>query len=847
MQQENGLTTQQYEKRLKKYGRNEIVRTHKVSAVKIFISQFVSPLILILIIAAIISVVISFIPGQGSNIFDTILILLIVVASGVSGFIQDYKSEKTIEALQKMNIPKIKVIRSNKEEEVNVTQIVPDDLILLESGDIVPADCKLIESFDMRVDESVLTGESRAIGKKLSDEIFMNTLVNSGTGKAIVLKTGMQTKVGKIASKLQTMKEEKTVFEKEISEFSKKTSYVILALTLLIFVISLARYNLYLSALTAISLAVAAIPEGLPAVVTLTLAVGANKMSKENALIRKLSVIESLGAVNIICTDKTGTLTKNEMAVTQIYLEDKIIDVSKLTKNDISDTLRKLMMCSILCNNSRIGSDQEKNKKYFGDQTEIAMIKLSEQFAFEKNILEKQYKKINEISFTSKRKMMSVIYEKQGRYQIYSKGAPEILIDRCNRIYKNGKVLTLDQKTKEKILTQNTNFASDALRVLGFAYKETKKQDDKMTEKDLIWLGLEAMTDPPREQVASALDECKQAQIRVIMLTGDNPLTAQAVAKQIGLDSEEIIDGPVIDKLNDIDLKQKIDSGVNIFARISPFHKLRILEVLEKSNTVAMTGDGVNDALALKRADVGIAMNIRGTQVAKEASDMILLDDNFSSITSAIKEGRRTFANIRKFVNYLFICNFAEVGVLLLGTIFLNLSEPLLLPIQILWINLLTDGFPALALGIDPASDGIMHEKPRKKNEPIINKQLGWMIGTIGIEKIIILFVTYFLILPFGGDIARSVLFTGFILYEFVRIAGIRHQDKMSWLANKWLLLALVGSVILQIVVTYTPINKYFSIVPFDFQGWIVILFGIIFGYFIAIYTTNIILKKVKN
>jgi Ca2+-transporting ATPase len=840
-----GLTNREAERRLKKYGKNEIKRTEKINPIKLFLSQFTSPLVLILIIAAVISLTIGFIPGEESDIIDVVLILSIVIASGIAGFFQDYKAEKSIEMLQKMSTPKAKVIREGKEIEIDATEIVPGDLILIEPGDIVPADAKLIDCFNLKVDESILTGESRAVEKKPSDEIFMNTSVYVGNAKAIVTRTGMQTKIGNIASKLQEIGEEKTPFQSDISRLSKKIFWIITGIVIVMFFVSLLKYDLYQSLLTSISLAVAAIPEGLPAVITLALAIGATTMAKKNALIRKLAVTESVGAVDIICTDKTGTLTKNEMTVTKLFFNNKVFEAAEINNKKIKN-MKQLFICSALCNDTRIGYDVEGNKKYIGNQTEIALRKISERFGFIKENLEREHKKIDEIPFTSQRKMMSVICKHKDSYILYSKGAPEVIIEKCDRIYQNGKIMKLSGETKRRLLEQNKLFASSALRVLGFAFKEMKNKESN-PEKNLIWLGLQAMIDPPREEVKIALKNCKTAGIRVIMLTGDNPLTAKAIADEIGLESKGVIEGKDLDNLSNKELENQLNSGVNIFARISPFHKLRILEILKKDNRVAMTGDGVNDALALKRADVGIAMGIKGTEVAKEASDMVLLDDNFATITAAIKEGRRLFDNIRKFVNYLFVCNFAEVAVLFLSTLFLTLQEPILLPMQILWINLLTDGLPALALGIDPARPDVMLRPPRKKEEPIINKCQLWLIGTIGIKKMIVLFATFFIVLPLGIEKARTALFTGFILYEFVRIGSIRYQDKLKWFSNKWLVSALIGSVLLQLLIIYTPLSKMFHIVPLGIYEWLILFGGVCIGYVSAIIITKVIMKFVKD
>ena len=835
-----GLSNDEAIQGLKKFGKNELTRRKKVNPFKIFISQFTSPLIIILIIAALSSWAIGFLPNQESHIFDTILILIIVFISGLSGFIQDYKAEKTIEALQQIATPQTRVIRNGKEVEIKITEIVPGDIIVLEEGNVVPADCKLIEMFSLEVDESTLTGESISVKKKLNEELFKGTSIISGKALALVQKTGMQTKIGQIAGKLEDIEEEESSFQKEISSFSRKILYVVGGIILIMFIISTIKYDIYQSLLTSISLAVAAIPEGLPAILVLVLAIGAKVMAKENALVRKLNVVESIGSVDVICTDKTGTLTENEMSVTKIFSNNRSFNTSKLEEEDIGK-LQKILLIGKLCNNSKISQNEENKKQYFGDQTEIALRKISEKYLKSKE----NYEKISEISFNSERKMMSSIYRKDGKFHTFSKGAPEILLDNCTKIYMNGKIIKLTKENKKEILQKNEKLASQALRVLGFAFKESSKKDE--SETSLVWVGLQAMIDPARKEVKQAIKECYTAGIRVIMMTGDNPLTAKAISDEIGLKSKGVMLGNQIDKLSDKKLEEKL-KNISIFARVSPFHKLKILEILKKNYRVAMTGDGVNDALALKKSDVGISMGIRGTDVAKQASDIILLDDNFATIITAIKEGRRSFDNIRKFVNYLFVSNLAEIGVLFFATLFLTLKEPILLPIQILWINLLTDGLPAIALGLDPAVPNIMEKPPRKKNEPIINKSLAWIIGIIGTKKIILLFLTFIIIDSFFGiDQARTALFTGFVLYEFVRIGTIRAQEKLTWLSNKWLLGALLVSLLLQLAIVYTPLNTYFHIMPLGLYSWIILLVGITIAYIASIAITKIVLKFVKN
>ena len=685
----------------------------------------------------------------------------------------------------------------------------------------------------------------KVIEKKISDTAFMNSFVYTGSAKALVTQTGMKTEIGKIAAKLQEIKEEKTLFEKEIAQLSKKIFWIIAGVIVVIFLAGVFKYHLYQSLLIAISLAVAAIPEGLPAVVVLALAIGAKGMVNKNALIRKLSVTESVGAVDIICTDKTGTLTKNEMTVTNLYAHNEIIDVDIIDQKE-KEKLEQLFICGSLCNNSSI-SRYKRTEKYLGDPTEIALRKVSEKFGFFKEKLGKEYKKINELSFSSERKMMSVLFKYKNQNIVYVKGAPEVVIEKCERIYEKGEIKKIDPAVKKEILKQNKKFASQGLRVLGFAFKKSPDLEENI-ETNLVWLGLQAMIDPPHEEVKRALENCRTAGIRVIMITGDNPLTAEAIARRVGLESKGTLSGQDLDNLSDRKLKEKLEERINIFARTTPMHKLRILKILQEKNRVAMTGDGVNDALALKKADVGIAMNIKGTEVAKESSDMILLDDNFATIAAAVKEGRRIFDNIRKFINYLLVCNFAEVAVLFLATLFLALKEPILWPVQILWINLLTDGMPALALGVDPPRKNIMSEAPRAKDEPLLDKRLAWLIGIIGLKKTIILFATFFLVWAIAGiGEARTTLFTGFILYEFVRIGTIRYQDKIGWLANKWLVATLAGSVLLQFLIIYSPLNTFFHITPLTVYDWLILLGGVIIGYFAAIAITKSVIKFVKR
>jgi len=845
-----GLTSEEAKLRLEKNGRNIIEKKTKINPLKILISQFSSPLIIILILASIISVLIGYLPEQTPNFLDAILIFTIVLISGLSGFFQEYKAEKSIKALQKMAMPIVQVIRDGSVIEIHSSEIVIGDIVLLEAGNIVPADAKLLESFNLKIDESILTGESESIEKKIGDEIYMNTSVYVGSAKIKILKTGMQTRIGKIADKLQKISENKTSFEIEIQKLSKKLFFTVGIISIIVFIFGLLKYDLYTSLLTSISLAVGAVPEGLPAIVVLALTLGSKKMYKKNALVKKLDAVESVGAINIICTDKTGTLTKNEMSVSQLYLNNKAYNTDGIKKDEkkLIDEIYHLIKCGILCNNTKIIGHPEGKRQYLGDQTEVSLLKIGEKFNLFKEDIEKKYARVNEIPFNSERKMMSVIVRQEKNKKktyLYSKGATEILLNKCKFILENNKIRKITNADKKTIIAQNENFASSALRILGFAYKEIN--NNKYDENNLIWLGLQAMADPPHQEVANVLTECKTAGIRVIMITGDNAITAKAIANKIGLKSTDVIEGNTLNKLSTKELKNKLQKGINIFARTTPIHKMAILKILQKKYQVAMTGDGVNDSLALKQANVGIAMGKNGTAVSKESSDIILLDDNFTTIVVAIKEGRRIFSNIRKFINYLLVSNLAEILVLLFATVFLTLEKPILLPVQILWINLLTDGLPALALGADPAKKDIMKDQPRKKGEPIINKRLAWLIGIIGAKKSLILMATFFIILPKGEDIARTTLLTGFIIYEFVRIASIRYQEKLNWFSNFWLLGALGVSLLFQIIIIYTPLNNFFHIVKIGLYEWGILSCGAIIGFILTILITKIIIKKIPE
>ncbi len=839
-----GLTSQEAGELLKKYGKNELDKAQSFSRLRIFLEQIKSPLMLILIGAGAVSIVLSLLPGANSDIIDGILIISIVFLSSIFGFFQDYKAEKTMESLRLLATPLVTVIRDGREMDVPSTDVVPGDIVMIESGDIVPADAKVLAGFHLSCDESMLTGESVAVAKKQGDIVYKGSSVQVGRGFISVVKTGMETKLGMIAASLGKIKDEPTSFQKEIKSISNGLLRVITVVIIIIFIVGIFKFSWIDAFIFSISLAVAAIPEGLPAVMTVALAIGAHAMMKKNSLVRKLSAVESMGDIEVICTDKTGTLTRNEMQVVYLYQDGELLQVSDYTGKSLGDSIEKMIIAGAVCNDTEVQFNDDDEVVYRGDQTEVALVKLARNF----DLLDRSniFHRFDENPFTSDRKMMSVLCssEESSDDVVFAKGAPEILLHKCKYYLTNtGEKKLLDDAKKEEILTQYSAFGNDALRVLGIAYKNIL--DKKLEELNLVWLGLVAMVDPPHAEVEQAMLDIKNAGIRTIMLTGDNAKTAQAIARLVGLQSAGVISGDVLENMDDLELRKSLDKGINIFARISPFHKLRILRLLQiMYKNVAMTGDGVNDALALKQANVGIAMGIRGSDTAKQASDIILLDDNFSSIRSAVKEGRRSIDNIKKFINYLSVSNLTEIIVLFVATVFLTLKEPVLLPVHILWINLITDGMPALALGFDPAQKNILKRKPRIGS--LIDKKLKYLIGIISIKKSIILFVTFIILLPSGLDIARTTLFTGFILYEFVRIATIRQQDGVGWFANKLLVFALLASLALQLVVIYSPVNEFFNVVPLGVYPWVVLITGTVVGYFVAIAITAFINKKMS-
>ncbi len=826
-----GLSSSDAEKRLQHYGPNSIKEEGKVRPLHIFIEQFSSPIIWILLAAMLISLVVG-------EMIDFYVIGAIVLLNAILGFVQEYKAEESILALKKLISLKATVMRDGEEKKIDASEIVPGDIILLETGDKIAADSRLISIVNLEVQEAALTGESIPVKKDIhsikkevavadrDNMVFSGTIVTKGHGTAVVTSTGMNTEIGKIARIIQQSRPELTPLQKKLSQLGKFLGLAVIIIAIIVFGIGiLTGKPAFVMFLAAIALAVAAIPEGLPAVVTLALSLGVQKMAKKNALVRKLPSVETLGACSVICADKTGTLTHNEMTVKRLYVNKEIVQVQgsgyssegRFSKDPKHFQL--LLTSGVLNNNSKLKKENGE-WKIIGDPTEAALLVSAKKAGIDIEALQDNYPRIAEMEFTSERKRMTTVHQRGDKKIAFTKGAPEVVLSLCNKISADGKAQHLGKREKENILNANEEFAKDALRVLAFAYKEPGKNDSP--EDEMTFIGLQALIDPPRQEVREAIAKCKTAGIKVVMITGDHLTTAQAIAKDLGIQGKAVT-GLELEKIANLD---GVVEDISIYARVNPSHKLKIIEALKKrKHIVAMTGDGVNDAPALKKADIGIAMGITGTDVAKEASDMVLADDNFASLVGAVEEGRMIFDNIKKFVEYLLSSNTGEVLTILVG-ILLGLPLPLI-ALQILWINLVTDGLPALALGAEPPEIGIMNKKPRKIEEKIVNKRRGITILFIGIIMMIGTLAIFDLYKPELNLIyAQTMAFTTLMMFQMFNVINMRSEEystfKLGIFSNKWLVGAIAIAVILQIIVVYVPFfNATFGTVPLKSVDWI--------------------------
>ena len=736
---EQGLTKEEAEKRQEKYGKNKLKDKKKESIVVKFIKQFNDFMIIILIIASIVSAMVSYLQGENDYI-DSIIIIAIIILNAIMGVLQEAKAEKSIESLKKMTPQTTKVIRENQEETINAEELVPGDIIILEAGNYVPADCRLIESFNLKIEESSLTGETQSVLKEankickkdipLGDMVnlsFMASIVVNGHGKAIVTETGMNTKVGKIANMIIEDEAPQTPIQKKLDQVGKILGIACLSICLLIFVIGIIKKIEPIEMfMTSVGLAVAAIPEGLPAIVTIMLSIGVTKMAKKNSIIRKLPAVETLGSSSVICSDKTGTLTQNKMEVVQIESSNPKFCVELAT------------MCTDCNTNNESGKTE-----VIGEPTEVAIVEYGIKNNINKKELYQKMERINEIPFDSNRKMMTTIHNIGVKYRIITKGAPDVLLNRCNKIYVDGTIKKLENTEKAKIQRINSELANKALRVIAVSYLDveaipTNIESEKI-ENNLIYVGLIGMIDPPREGVKEAVETCKKAGIKTVMITGDHKLTAKAIATQLGIltSKDKAITGQELDKITQKELEKEI-ANYAVFARVTPEHKVRIVKAWQKTEAVvAMTGDGVNDSPALKNADIGIAMGKNGTDVAKNASDMILTDDNFITIVEAVKQGRNIYDNIRKAIHFLIATNIGEIVTIFMGLL-LGMKSPLL-AIQLLWVNLVTDSLPAIAIGLEPPEKDIMTRKPVDSKKGIF---AGGLWNQIIIEGIMIGMIT---------------------------------------------------------------------------------------------------------
>ena len=841
-----GLSASDVKERMERFGPNKIREEKQISAWEILLRQLLSFFNYVLYAAAIVAFI-------AKDFADASFICAILIINTVLSFIQEYKATRAIQSLKNLIEEKIKVIRDGSLLEVDVTEIVPGDIIPLEEGMKVPADGRLVEEHALFIDEAMLTGESVPAEKEvtiLSQEVplaertnmvFAGTTVVKGTGKAVITETGMNTELGKIAQALQESEIPPTSFELEVDKLSKNITFVISGLVVLVAFLLFLQHQMKVAEIIifCLSLGVSAIPESLPVVLSFTLAVGAQQMAVRKALARRLAIVESLGSVDVICTDKTGTLTKNEMTVQALYTPGHHpyfvtgigydpIDGEVQFREMGRERLDYLMKTLVLCNDARKVGKGETG--YLGDPTEIALLVVAEKGGLNPEELQSKFPRIDEIPFSSDRKLMTTLHNIQDKRVAIVKGAPEVFIDKCSRCYIHGEFRDLTEEIRQEIRTNLEQMEEQALRVLAAAERVVEEgMSHDAIEQDLTFLGLVGMIDPPRAEVRDAINTARGAGIKPVMITGDNAVTAGAIARQLGI-GQNTVTGDEVDAIAEKELAQRVED-IDIIARASPINKLRILKAIQENNHFAiMTGDGVNDAPALKQADVGVAMGLRGTDAAKESSGLVLLNDNYATIIAAIEEGRRIFDNIRKFVNYLLTCNVGEVLTVLCGVLW-GLQP--LTAIMVLWVNILTDVGPAIALGVDPANPGMMKRQPRKHDDPILNRGLIWTTVFIGLKKGIENFAVflvgyYFLANSLPGperlQYAQTMAFTGIVVYAFARIYIIRAFDTIRFFQNPWLIYSLVFAAVVQLFIIYCPqVNDFFGLHILDWKAWTVL------------------------
>ena len=863
-----GLSTEEAKNRLEKYGLNKLKGKPKKSLLQLFLAQLKDVLIYVLIGAAVINII-----AHGSEgIPDALIILAVVLINALVGVIQESKAEKALEALQQMTAPKSLVRRNGEVIEINSEELVPGDILIIDAGRYIPADVRLIESANLQIQESSLTGESVPSEKNAdfitSDEkisvgdkenmAFMSTIAIYGRGEGVVVATAMDTEIGKIAKILDEDENMLTPLQIKLEELGKTLGYGALAICGIIFVVGMLQGRQVVEMfMTSISLAVAAIPEGLVAIVAIVLSLGVKSMSRKNAIVRKLPAVETLGAVNIICSDKTGTLTQNKMTVVKTYTLDNLKDISdeRNQKANVDET--ELIRSFVLCSDASIDGGQD-----IGDPTEVALVVLGDKFNLEKNTLNAEYKRVGENPFDSDRKLMSTLNEEGNKFRVHTKGAIDNILMRSNRILVNGEILPITDEAKAKILKVAENMSDDALRVLGVAFKDvdTEIAPEEM-EKDLVVVGIVGMIDPPRIEVKDSIEEAKRAGITPIMITGDHKNTAVAIAKELGIatDISQSLTGSEIDSIPDEKFAKEINN-YRVFARVSPEHKVKIVRAFKKQgNIVSMTGDGVNDAPSLKSADIGVAMGITGTDVSKGASDMILTDDNFTTIVHAIEEGRNIYNNIKKTIMFLLSCNLGEVLCVFFATVF-GWAMPLV-PTQLLWVNLITDTLPAISLGMDPGDKDVMNRKPRDPKESFFAEGAGMRAIVGGVLIGVLTLVAFYLGIIHSGDVpikeakdgteivtyGRTMAFIVLTFSQLFYSLSMRNSKKtifeVGFFGNMFLIVSIIISIILQVLlISIPPIAEMFKVTALDPSHW-----GMVIGLSLIPFAINEIIKVVTR
>ena len=863
-----GLSTEEAKNRLEKYGLNKLKGKPKKSLLQLFLAQLKDVLIYVLIGAAVINII-----AHGTEgIPDALIILTVVLINALVGVIQESKAEKALEALQQMTAPKSLVRRNGEVIEINSEELVPGDILIIDAGRYIPADVRLIESANLQIQESSLTGESVPSEKNAdfitSDEkisvgdkenmAFMSTIAIYGRGEGVVVATAMDTEIGKIAKILDEDENMLTPLQIKLEELGKTLGYGALAICGIIFVVGMLQGRQVVEMfMTSISLAVAAIPEGLVAIVAIVLSLGVKSMSRKNAIVRKLPAVETLGAVNIICSDKTGTLTQNKMTVVKTYTLNNLKDISdeRNQKANVDET--ELIRSFVLCSDASIDGGQD-----IGDPTEVALVVLGDKFNLEKNTLNAEYKRVGENPFDSDRKLMSTLNEEGNKFRVHTKGAIDNILMRSNRILVNGEILPITDEDKSKILKVAENMSDDALRVLGVAFKDvdTEIAPEEM-EKDLVVVGIVGMIDPPRIEVKGSIEEAKRAGITPIMITGDHKNTAVAIAKELGIatDISQSLTGSEIDSIPDEKFAKEINN-YRVFARVSPEHKVKIVRAFKKQgNIVSMTGDGVNDAPSLKSADIGVAMGITGTDVSKGASDMILTDDNFTTIVHAIEEGRNIYNNIKKTIMFLLSCNLGEVLCVFFATVF-GWAMPLV-PTQLLWVNLITDTLPAISLGMDPGDKDVMNRKPRDPKESFFAEGAGMRAIVGGVLIGILTLVAFYLGIIHFGDVpikeakdgteivtyGRTMAFIVLTFSQLFYSLSMRNSKKtifeVGFFGNMFLIISIIISIILQVLlISISPIAEMFKVTALDPSHW-----GMVIGLSLIPFAINEIIKVVTR